>query len=98
MQINITARRFTARDSLKEYIQAEVSSLERVADDIIDAEVILSFENSSNSVKIAEVIVKIPGSVITSTDSTDEFEKSVKGAVEKTEKQLLKIKGKRLNH
>ena len=46
MNITITARRFKAHDTLKDFIKDEVSSLSKYSDDIINAEVILSFQNS----------------------------------------------------
>ncbi|MBV6513334.1 MAG: ribosome-associated translation inhibitor RaiA [Ignavibacteriales bacterium] len=98
MQVLITARKFTARETLKDFIDAEVRSLEKIADDILDAEMILSFENNNNSVKTAELILKIPGHLVTANDSSDEFEKAVRGAVEKAERQIIKLKGKKQNH
>lgn len=51
MNIQITARKFKAHDTLKEFIKDEVTSLERFNDEIIDADVILSYLNNQNSIK-----------------------------------------------
>ncbi len=97
MNIKITARKFKAHDSLKDYIKDELMSLERFSDDLLKADVILSYQNSVNSLKTAEVILKIPGQILTSKVESDDFKKSVSSAVEKMRTQLQTIKSKRVN-
>ncbi len=97
MNIKITARKFKAHDSLKDHIKDELQSLERFCDDLLKADVILSYQNSVNSLKIAEVILKIPGQTLTSKVESDDFKKSVTSAVEKMKTQLQTIKSKRVN-
>lgn len=96
MNIRITSRKFKAKDSLKDHIKEQVKSLERFNDQIIDCNVVLSFTHTKDSIKSAEVIVKIPGNTITVTSSSEDFEKSINLAVEKIGKQLIKVKSKRL--
>ena len=98
MKVTITARKFKARDVLKEYIQGEVESLEKFSVDILDVEVILSYQNNKDSVKIAEIIVKVPGQILTIVEEAEEFEISVKSAVAKLNRQLQKIKEKKAKH
>jgi putative sigma-54 modulation protein len=98
MKITITARKFKAHDTLKEFIEAEVSSLNKYSDEIMDADVILSFQNTANSQKTAEIILKVPGQILTATEITDEFPKSVTAAVEKLIRQVQKLKTKRNQH
>lgn len=98
MNIQITSRKFRAKDSLKDFITSEVSSLEKVYEDILDIDVILSYENNINSTKEAELIMKIPGRILTSKEASDDFKKSIALAVEKLEKQLSKIKSKRIDN
>lgn len=95
MNIQITARKFKAHDTLKEFIKDELNSLKRFNDDIISADVKLSFQNTQNSIKIAEVLLSIPGQILTAKEETDDFKKSVAGAVEKLRNQLSTIKSKR---
>jgi putative sigma-54 modulation protein len=95
MNIQITARKFKAHDTLKEYIKDEVSSLERFNDEIIDADVILSFQNNQNSLKEAEIILNIPGQTLTATDQTEDFKTSITSATEKLRRQLETIKSKK---
>ncbi|MGE5431430.1 MAG: ribosome hibernation-promoting factor, HPF/YfiA family [Syntrophomonadaceae bacterium] len=92
MNIQITSRKFKAKDSLKDYIYSEVGDLAKLNDDINDVEVILSYENLKDSTKIAEIILPIPGKVLTAKENSDDFKKSVSAAVTKMEKQLSKIK------
>ncbi len=51
MNIQITARKFKAHETLKEFIKDELTSLKRFNDDIISADVKLSFQNTQNSIK-----------------------------------------------
>lgn len=95
MNIQITARKFKAHDTLKEHIKDEVSSLKKYNDDILSADVILSYQNAPNSLKIAEIILNIPGQTLNATDQTEEFKFSVTSATEKLKKQLKTIKSKR---
>lgn len=96
MNIAITARKFKAHDTLKNYITGEVNSLGKFYDDILDVDVILSFQNSKDSIKLAEVIIKVPGQTLTATEESDDFKKSVSAAIEKLSRQLKKLKTKRI--
>ena len=95
MNIQITARKFTARDTLKDLIKEEVLSLQKFSDEILDVEVIMSYQNVKDSIKEVELIVKLPGTVLTAKDEADEYGKALKAAVEKIEKQITKRKTKR---
>lgn len=95
MNITITARKFKARETLKDYIKDEVKSLLRFNDGIISADVILSFQNSHDSIKKAEISLHIPGQTLIATEESDEFTKSVSGASEKLSRQLKTLKSKR---
>lgn len=98
MNIKITARKFKAHDTLKEYIKDSLSSLERYNDSIIDTDVILSFQNQKDSIKIAEILLKVPGTILKAQAESDEFQKSVNMATEKLIRQLRKLKTKTIKH
>jgi len=51
MNIIITSRKFKARDILKDFITTEVKSLQKYYDRILSADVILSYQNSRDSIK-----------------------------------------------
>ncbi len=95
MNIKITSRKFKAKDSLKDFIKDEVKALERYNDNILDANVVLSFTHVKDSIKTAEIIIKIPQHTITVSVSSEEFEKSITIAIDKIKKQLTKVKTKR---
>ncbi len=96
MNILITARKFKAHDSLKSFIKDEVASLEKFNYDIINADVILSFQNvNNNSIKTTEIILQVPGQTISANASTEDFKKSISASVAKLERQLKKLKTKR---
>lgn len=98
MNVKITARKFKAHDSLKEYVKDEVSSLERFNDEILDVDVILSFQNQKDSLKIAELIVKVPGQLLKAEGTSEDFKVSISNSVEKMRRQLKKLKTKRIPH
>jgi putative sigma-54 modulation protein len=95
MNIIITARKFKARETLKEYVNDEVKSLLKFNDDIISADVILSFQNSHDSLKRVEITLHIPGQTLVATEDSDDFIKSVNAAVGKLSRQLKTLKSKR---
>lgn len=95
MNVSITARKFKAHDSLKQFVRDELSVLHKYNDDILSADVKLSFQNPTNSIKIADITVSIPGQILNAADKSDDFKKSVTASVEKLVKQLKTIKSKR---
>lgn len=95
MNINITARKFKAHDSLKQFIKDEVSGLTRFNEDILGADVVLSFQNPTNSVKIADITLNIPGLTLNAKDETEDFKKSITSSVEKLQRQLQTAKSKK---
>jgi len=94
MNIHFTARRFKAHDSLRQHALDAVKKLDRIYDGVIDASIILSYERAYNSVKIAEIQVKVHGAVLTAVEKSDDFMKSIDAAVKKMERQLRKHKEK----
>jgi putative sigma-54 modulation protein len=97
MNIQITARKFKAHDTLKDYIKDEISSLEKFNDDIISADVILSYQNNSNSIKKVEVVLNIPGQTLNAADQTEDYKTAVNSVTEKLRRQLETIKSKRVS-
>lgn len=96
MNIQITSRKFKARESLNDFIKDEVQKLTKFNSDIMDANVILSFLHNNNNVKSAEIVLHVPGKVLQADEQSDDFKKSVSAATEKIERQLRKLKTKKL--
>jgi len=94
MAITVTSRHFKAHPSLVEYAEAAVGGLGRYYDGIIKGEVILEFERPHNSVKIAEIHLSVFNAKLSATHQSDDFFKSIDGAVEKVTTQLKKYKDK----
>lgn len=95
MNISITARKFKAHETLKTFIKDEVSSLQKFYEGILSADVILSYQNAKENIKIAEIVLQIPGQTLNSAEETDDFKKSVTASVQKLARQLDKTKSKR---
>jgi ribosomal subunit interface protein len=95
MNINITSRKFKAKDSLKEHINKEIKGLEKFYDNILDVDVILSYTHPKDSIKTAEIVVKIPGKVLSVSEDSDDFVKSINIGVDKLKRLLKKEKSKR---
>jgi len=98
MNISITARKFKAHETLKEFITEEVSKIDKFYDNIIDIDVILSYQNNKDTTKTAEIIVKVPGQVLTASEMSEDYKKSTVLAVEKIQRQLDKLKTKNKTH
>ena len=73
MNISITARKFKAHSTLKQHIEDEIKSLRKFNDDILNADVILSYQNPKDSLKIAEIILQVPGQTLTAKEQTEDF-------------------------
>lgn len=97
MNINITARKFKAKDSLKELINKEVAGLQKFHDSILDVDVILSYIHEKDSIKTAELVVKIPGKKINVSEDSEDFAKSVNLGIDKLKRVLKKEKQKKID-
>ncbi len=94
MDITITARHFKAHSTLREYAFTAIKKLERYYNGIVSADMILSYEKSINSVKGAELHVKVNGSLLKATEKSEDYIKSIDGVVEKLERQIQRHKSK----
>ena len=87
MNIEITARHFTASDKLKELINEKIMKIEKFNSAIMNCHVILTKENSSENV---EINAHIKGHDFSAHESGDVFEKSLRNAVDKISIQIIK--------
>ena len=94
MRIHVTSRHFKAHDTLVEYAEVEAAKLERYYDGITTCEVILKFEKPRKSDKIAEAIVSVYRTKLTGIAQSDDFFKSIDGAIAKVLVQVKKYKAK----
>ncbi len=98
MNISITARKFKLHDSLKDFINEEVTSLQKYNDNILHADIILSYQNLKSSVKKSEIVLHVPGQTFNAAEDSDDFKKSVSSSVDKLSRQLKKLKSKRTTY
>jgi putative sigma-54 modulation protein len=95
MNVKFTARRFRAHPDIKEHAIEAVKKLDRFYDGIINANVILSYERVTKSVKTAEVNLNVHGAVLSAKEKSEDFIKSIDATAEKLEMQLAKYKTKK---
>jgi ribosomal subunit interface protein len=94
MTIHITSRHFKAHETIHSYAEQAVTDLSKYYDGIIKADVILSFEKSRKSVKLAEVNVGVYGAMLSGRARSEDFLKSIDQACAKVLSQLIKYKDK----
>jgi ribosomal subunit interface protein len=91
MRTKISSLHFKATDSLKEFAEKEVLRLSKFTDEIVNCEVELSYQKAQ---KRAHIHVSVNHSVLNASEVTDDFQKSIVGAVDKLEEQLKRLKGR----
>jgi putative sigma-54 modulation protein len=91
MEIRTTARHFQLSDNLKKYAEDEIKRLEKYYDHIIDAHLTMSVEKSR---QIAEITVKVYGTVLTSKSKAFDMYVAVEQVIGKMEAQIKKFKAK----
>src|SRR5436309_15903875 len=94
MEVHFTARKFRARKEVRADAIASVRKLDKYYDGIMRADIILSYEHSSPSLKAVEINVHVYGMILTSKEKSEEFYKSIDLAVAKIGRQLSKYKTK----
>lgn len=94
MELHFTARKFKARKELRQHASDAVKRLDKYYDGIVRADIILSFERPLQSVKTAEVNLHVHGAMLSATEASEDFHKSIERAIQKLERQLSKYKTK----
>jgi len=94
MHVKFTARRFRAHPDVKEHALESVKKLGKFYDGIVTADVILSYERASNSLKTAEINLHVYGTILSAKEKTDDYHKSIEAVIEKLGVQLSKYKTK----
>ena len=91
MEIRISARHFELSDNLKDFSEEEINRLQKYYSNIINAELTMSVEKSR---QIAELSVKVYGTLLTSKAKAFDMYLAVEQVVTKMERQIKKYKGK----
>lgn len=95
MNVKFTARRFHAHPDIRDHAVETVKKLDRLCDGIVTAEIILSYERVTKSVKMAEINLRVHGAVLSARGKSEDFIKSIDATGEKLAMQLAKYKTRR---
>ena len=87
MNIEITARHFTASGQLKKLIHEKIKKIKKFNSGIMSCHVILNKENNSENV---EIIVRAKGYDFTAHENANVFERSLVNAIDKISIQIKK--------
>ena len=95
MKVFTQSVNFNADTQLVEFVEAKVSALTKFHDKIVDAEVFLKVQKTSDKEnKITEIKINIPGSELIVKRETKTFEEGVNAAVDSLKRQLKRSKEK----
>jgi ribosome hibernation promoting factor len=95
MRIIITGRHVEITAALRRYIESRMKRLERYGMKLGDVQVVLAVEKYRHA---AEVVFNFNGAVIQSKTSTTEMYTSIDQLLDKVSRQILKRKGKLVDH
>ncbi|WP_177762434.1 ribosome hibernation-promoting factor, HPF/YfiA family [Flavobacterium sp. I3-2] len=99
MKVDIQAVNFNVDRKLVDFINIRLEKLEQYFDKIVDIDVNLRVENTSDKEnKSADIIVKIPGDDIVVKKTAKSFEEAVDLAGDAAERLLVKRKEKMKSH
>ncbi|MCT4699650.1 MULTISPECIES: ribosome hibernation-promoting factor, HPF/YfiA family [Tenacibaculum] len=95
MKVFTQSVNFTADKSLIDYIEKKIEGLEKFHDKIVDVEVFLKVQKTSEKEnKITEIKINIPGSELMVKKQAKTFEEGVNTAVDSLKRSLKKSKEK----
>lgn len=95
MKVFTQSVNFNADVKLIEYAEQKVMSLAKFHDKIVDSEVFLKVQNTSDKEnKITEIKINIPGSELIVKRETKTFEEGINLAVDNLKRQLKRSKEK----
>lgn len=99
MKVNVHAVNFTVDGKLIDFIKERMNKLEKYYDKVVDADVFLKVEKTSDKEnKIAEIKVNVPGDDFMVKKQCKTFEEAVETASESLERLLVKRKEKLKTH
>lgn len=95
MKVFTQSVNFNADKELIMFVEKKVGSLVKFHDKIVDSEVFLKVQNTSDKEnKITEVKINIPGSELIIKRETKTFEEGITSAVDNLKRQLKRSKEK----
>jgi len=99
LDIKITGKNLEVPDELEQYAEAKLAKLKRFSGRIQSAQVNLMDQASKDPRKAfrAEMVLHVPGTVLSSKDEAQSFYIALDGAMDKIIRQLRKNKTKRID-
>lgn len=95
MKVNLNAVGFSVDRKLVDFIQIKMDKIERFYDKVVDADVYLKLENTSDKEnKVVDIRVNIPGNDIAVSKQARTFEEAVDNSCDAIERLLIKHKEK----
>ena len=99
MKVFVQSVNFNADKELVKFVEKKVISLEKYYDKIVDSEVFLKVQHTSEKEnKIAEVKINVPGGEFMVKKSCKTFEQGMTMAIDLLKRQLNKRKEKQRAH
>lgn len=95
MHITITGHHLEITDSLREYVNAKLSRLERHFDQVTNVDVVLTVEKLR---QMAEATVPVNGSKLFANAEDEDMYAAIDMLVDKLDRQILKRKEKLTDH
>ena len=95
MKVYVQSVNFNADKALIEFIEKKVSGLEKFYDKIVDSEVYLKVQQTSEKEnKVVEVKINVPGNDVVVKKQSKTFEEGIMLAVDSLKRSLEKTKEK----
>jgi len=99
MKVYVQSVNFNADKDLVEFVDRKVSSLEKFYDKVVDSEVFLKVQQTSEKEnKVVEVKINVPGNELIVKKVCKTFEEGVVLAIESLKRQLNRRKEKQRAH
>jgi putative sigma-54 modulation protein len=97
MELTIQSVNFDATDQLKSFVEKKVKKLERISDEIIQAEVILKVVKPETILnKDAAIKINLKHKEAYANKNADTFEEAIDLCIMAIEKQIIKTKEKKV--
>ena len=98
LTIDVYARNLEVTDRINEYVEKKVSKLDRFLSDIEDTRVDLAYVKAARSAadrQVAQITIRGKGFILRTEESADDIFAAIDAAVEKMQRQMERLKGKR---
>ncbi|MHC1784963.1 MAG: ribosome-associated translation inhibitor RaiA [Anaerolineaceae bacterium] len=98
LNVDINTKNLELTDHISEYVTKKVSKLDRFLTDIDEARVDLAFSKTARSNadrQVAQITLRGKGFILRAEERADDLFAAIDAAVEKIQRQIARLKGKR---